>query len=283
VQFHGEDELYLCPADAKLSDRASLLPVSKIYQRLEKCQAGFKLMLVDACRNDPLSNLAKSAAGLKVESVSKPRRKEPPGGVMAFFSCSAGEQSYEGKELQHGVFFNYVIDALRCAADLDENGLVEVEEMMLHVRKRVPEYVRAKLNNEQRPEFQGKFRDGVLATVSKTKGVQLSGAFANPADLKTRNLSKPSEKTVEKATPRPVSQSDLKEADQLLKLAKVQVFDGEFEDAIEGCEKALRLARDDDGIAVRAYNQLSEVHAKIGNEDSSRQFRELAEKRSRKK
>ena len=37
VQFQGEDGSYFCPMDAKL----------------EKCGAGLKVLLVDACRNDP--------------------------------------------------------------------------------------------------------------------------------------------------------------------------------------------------------------------------------------
>ena len=45
-----------------------------------------------------------------------PRELVPPPtpkGVVALFSCSAKEKAYESDKLKHGVFFHYVIEALR--------------------------------------------------------------------------------------------------------------------------------------------------------------------------
>lgn len=60
VQFKGEAEPYFCPSDAKLTDRSTLLPLSWLYDRLRYdpetgvgCKPRRKLLLVDACRNDP--------------------------------------------------------------------------------------------------------------------------------------------------------------------------------------------------------------------------------------
>src|SRR3954453_21961891 len=45
VQFAGEKSTYFCPADAKLADRASLIPLDDVYKELEASNAGLKLLL----------------------------------------------------------------------------------------------------------------------------------------------------------------------------------------------------------------------------------------------
>ena len=46
VQFQGENESYFCPADARLADKSTLIPLSEIYKALENSRAGLKVLLV---------------------------------------------------------------------------------------------------------------------------------------------------------------------------------------------------------------------------------------------
>ena len=62
VQFQGENESYFCPADARLADRSTLIPLSEIYKALENSRAGLKVLLVNACRNDPQGRYQSSPA-----------------------------------------------------------------------------------------------------------------------------------------------------------------------------------------------------------------------------
>jgi uncharacterized caspase-like protein len=39
-----------------------------------------------------------------------------PEGIVALFSCSAGQQSYEHPDLDHGVFFYHVLEGWKGAA-----------------------------------------------------------------------------------------------------------------------------------------------------------------------
>ena len=80
VQFRGEKENYFCPADTDLDDekRKSLIAFSEIYQALEKTRARKRLLLVDACRNDPQSQLSRSLSKAKLESVTRPQITPPP-------------------------------------------------------------------------------------------------------------------------------------------------------------------------------------------------------------
>ncbi len=52
---------------------------------------------------------------MTLESVTRPTPVKPPGGVVAFFSCSEGEKAFEHAELKHGVFFHFVIEAMGAA------------------------------------------------------------------------------------------------------------------------------------------------------------------------
>lgn len=159
VQFKGMPEHYFCASDVKLANKQTLLPLSEVYDELEKCGAGMKVMFVDACRNDPLSSLARSGGNVEIESVTKPQKRQPAGGIAAFFSCSEGEQAFEHPELGHGVFFNFVIDGLRGGAAQQPGQPVTLPELEYFVKKRVSDYVRANLDGaRQMPEMHGKVR-----------------------------------------------------------------------------------------------------------------------------
>jgi uncharacterized caspase-like protein len=161
IQFQGDTENYFCPAGAKLDDKRTLLPLGEVYKALEKSPAGFKLLLVDACRNDPLSASAARRATVDVPSVTRPRKPVSPGGVAALFSCSEGELAFEHESLQHGVFFHFVIQGLQGEADLNHDLQVTMAELMEFVQLRVADFVRAEFKKRQMPELVGKLRSSV--------------------------------------------------------------------------------------------------------------------------
>ena len=120
VQFRGSDEVYFCPADARPDDKATLIPLNEVYQALAECEAQFKLLLSDACRNDPVVAVTRRAT-VNLESVTRPQLLKPPGGVAVLFSCSEGELAFENDTLKHGVFFHFVIQGLRGEADFNHD------------------------------------------------------------------------------------------------------------------------------------------------------------------
>jgi TPR repeat protein len=167
VQFKGEKNAYFCPANARLADRDTLISLEDVYQMLDACAARTKVLFVDACRNDPLSNRARSAREVELEPTGRRVAPVPPSGIAALFSCSATEQSYEDPELKQGVFFHYVIDGLSGKGDLDNDGDVSLAELEQHVTKSVQRYVRIELGKAQTPERRGEARGLIsLAKVS---------------------------------------------------------------------------------------------------------------------
>ena len=78
VPFRGDLESYFCSADAKLDDKSTLIALGAIYKALEKCSAGLKLLMVDACRNDPRSDTRGRCPGSSWRASpgrSRPRRR----------------------------------------------------------------------------------------------------------------------------------------------------------------------------------------------------------------
>ena len=176
VQFRGGESSYFCPMDAKLSDKSTLIALDEVYRDLQGSGAGVKVLLVDACRNEPQSDNSRSRSVVRLESVTRPQVKKPPGGVAALFSCSEGEKSYEDAELKHGVFCHFLIQGLKGAADLDRDGLVELEELARFAKKRVPDYVKDAFGPEvrQMPVLRGEIRGlPVLVSLARDRAPEV--------------------------------------------------------------------------------------------------------------
>jgi formylglycine-generating enzyme required for sulfatase activity len=164
VQFRGEDSAYFCPMDTKLKNRETLISLKEIYQQLEGCDAGTRLLLVDACRNDPQSDNSRSANEVKIESVTRPQTIQPPGGVAALFSCSSGQRAYESEKLKHGLFFHSIIEGLNGKADFRKSDPLTWSELVAWTKGEVPDLLADIYGDsvEQFPELVGSIRGRIL-------------------------------------------------------------------------------------------------------------------------
>jgi formylglycine-generating enzyme required for sulfatase activity len=147
-----KDDSFFCPADAQFSNIGSLLSLSQLVKDLDGCDAGVKLLLVDACRNDPGSGRNLNQDNLR-----------PPRGFAALFSCKSGERAFEHPKLGkgHGVFFHHVIEGLKGEAR-NKRGEVTWSSLADHVIDSVSEDVPkligggAKQTPEQKLNLTGK-------------------------------------------------------------------------------------------------------------------------------
>ncbi len=148
MQFERQPDAYFCPKDARpfKANTDSLVSMTTIYQQLESSFAGVRIVLVDACRNDP--DPARGRDGLNADNAPR-----PPRGVGALFSCSAGERSFEHEDLKHGVFFSCVLDGLGGKA-ADRNNQVTFDDLSKYVRIEVPKRMSSlKIGRDQSPNM----------------------------------------------------------------------------------------------------------------------------------
>ncbi|MCC7420677.1 MAG: SUMF1/EgtB/PvdO family nonheme iron enzyme [Planctomycetaceae bacterium] len=154
VQFKGDASSYYCPLDVDLEKKETLLPLGEVYEALKACPAKRKLLLVDACRNDPRTQVSRSRATVDLESITRPQKQSVPESVVAFFSCAEGQQSFEWPELKHGVFFYHVLDVWKKGVDGQKE--LTLDDMVYQTRKRTEAFARTTLEASQTPELHGK-------------------------------------------------------------------------------------------------------------------------------
>jgi hypothetical protein len=118
LQFKGERSAYFCPLDAQVSDKSTLIPLDGpggLYEMLAGCKAQRKLLIVNACRNDPLSD--HSQASTKLE-LADDYSETVPEGIAALYSCQKGQRSYyydvedkRTKGRERSLFYHHLIEA----------------------------------------------------------------------------------------------------------------------------------------------------------------------------
>src|SRR5262249_31477956 len=137
--------------------------------------AGSRLLLIDACRNDPGSS----------RNADTNAMPNPTKGTAALFSCKGGERAFETDKLGkgHGVFFHFVIEALRGEGKAqNKHGAVT-----RHVRDEVGDFVEEKIGQgaKQTPHLMANVEgDPILVLPSKEKVVKVEKEFTNSVGMK---------------------------------------------------------------------------------------------------
>ncbi|MEQ8791501.1 MAG: SUMF1/EgtB/PvdO family nonheme iron enzyme [Pirellulaceae bacterium] len=153
---HLDGKSYLCPTQANLAKPdETMVPVDMFYQQLRTCPADLKLMLVDACRDDPRPPGRRSATPLPDKQQFNTSFERPPEGIVLLSSCRAGQVSLEEEDFGHGVFMHYVLEALSGKGDKDGDGKVSLGELSRYAGKETKVYVARKFNEFQTPGLRG--------------------------------------------------------------------------------------------------------------------------------
>src|SRR5262249_52083886 len=87
AHLKATDKHYFCPTCTDLRDEKSLVAVDDVLTAFKASAAGSKVLLMDACRNDPTDG--RSGGGPEeLRSITRPVLPDLPGGTVALFSCS---------------------------------------------------------------------------------------------------------------------------------------------------------------------------------------------------
>jgi formylglycine-generating enzyme required for sulfatase activity/uncharacterized caspase-like protein len=145
---------YLCPAETRLSKPETLLPLEQVYRQLQACPAERKLLLVDACRNEPVDSGARAAEDDRVQEFARGLQEAPKGkGLLVLTSCSVGECSYEEPEWGHGIFTYYLMEGLGGAADVRGRGYVTMLDLYQYASDKTTTYVARVKREVQKPRL----------------------------------------------------------------------------------------------------------------------------------
>jgi len=176
-----------CPPEA---DRRNLpnttVSINDIRDHLGNSKASFKLLIVDACRdNNPFSaavetpqrnagartifvNNSTSNAnvlgfkGVTLESVDT---EAPLRNLTVFQSCSRGQLSWEDGKLNHGIFTHFIVEGLRGNA-ADKRGDITMDGLLTYAITETP-YHAESLQREQNPWRMGEGNNFILANIHR--------------------------------------------------------------------------------------------------------------------
>lgn len=142
-----------CTAGSSLANPAGMLPLTRVLALLNESPATTKILLVDACREVPggRAPARREAAPTDVPSVTN----RAGTATIAYFSCKAGEKSWEADDIRHGLFFDQVIKGLAGEADTYPDGQVTLGELHDHVERNMGFAAARYKGRQQSPHFKG--------------------------------------------------------------------------------------------------------------------------------
>jgi len=182
VHFGGKS--YLCPLEARLGEPETLVSMDVVYRRLRECDAALKLLLVDACREDPRPAGPKSQGPYEGTKQFAAELERPPRGILLLSSCAPGQISMEDKALGHGVFMHFLLEGLQGRADGDRNRRVSLLELYRYANRETKAYVARKYGGWQTPALKvddlvEDFEFGVPRRPPSDPGFPLAGEGAS--------------------------------------------------------------------------------------------------------
>lgn len=131
---------YIVTHDSDPQDLSrTALPMADIQKlvREDLTRAGRVLAFVDVCRSGTIGTIPRASI-LKVNSEID-QLSQTEGELFLFMASRPKEVSFEGPQYGggHGAFSFFLLEALNGAADLNNDGHVNISELVEHVRDRV--------------------------------------------------------------------------------------------------------------------------------------------------
>lgn len=147
---HGierEGQAFLLPSDSQVSNDVDLLEqtainVTQIKDRIKKIGVKQVLMILDACRNDPVgrANADNPLTPAYTKAFNFDLRNREVQAFATLYATEVGHRAYEYKEKKQGYFTFVLVEALRGGA-ANEKGEVTLASLVKYLQERVPKRV----------------------------------------------------------------------------------------------------------------------------------------------
>jgi hypothetical protein len=140
-------QAFLLPADSQVSNDVDLLEqtainVTQIKDRVKKIGVKQVLMILDACRNDPVgrANADNPLTTAYTRGFNFDLRNREVQAFATLYATEVGRRAYEYKEKKQGYFTWVLVEALRGGA-ANEKGEVTLAALVKYLQERVPKRV----------------------------------------------------------------------------------------------------------------------------------------------
>jgi hypothetical protein len=152
-------QAFLLPSDSQVSNDVDLLEqtainVTQIKDRVRKIGVKQVLMILDACRNDPVgrANADNPLTSAYTRGFNFDLRNREVQAFATLYATEVGHRAYEYKEKKQGYFTWVLVEALRGGA-ANEKGEVTLASLVKYLQERVPKRVLQDLGpgKEQKP------------------------------------------------------------------------------------------------------------------------------------
>jgi uncharacterized caspase-like protein len=131
-------------------EKTSLME-EELRDRLSEITASKKLLVLDTCKAGKLA-LAMNRGLSESSTLELLSRAVGTYVLAATTEIQNASEGYQG----HGLFSWVLLEGLRGSADLDGNGIVEVDELKLYVKREVPVLAQKRFGRRQLPVATGR-------------------------------------------------------------------------------------------------------------------------------
>jgi hypothetical protein len=182
-------QAFLLPSDAQVSNDVDLLEqtainVKQVKEKIQKTGVGQVLMILDACRNDPVgrANADNPLTAAYTRGFNFDVRNREVTAFATLYATAVGARAYEYKERKQGYFTWELVEALKGKA-ANEKGEVTLAGLVKYLQDNVPKRVLLDLGagKDQRP----------FAVVEGYKADELVLAVADPNSRSISNSAQP--------------------------------------------------------------------------------------------
>lgn len=156
---HGafcDGQTYFLTSDAEMVDYTSdSISLRQLRQKTNGIKARRRILIADACRNNPEQGKTGEGRGLNGTRDFGIRRKAPTAAPQTItwytlFACSQGELSQPCHEMRHGLFTRYILDGLSGKAR-SSDGSITLNGLNRYVTQAVINWCAANGKPAQRP------------------------------------------------------------------------------------------------------------------------------------
>lgn len=158
---------YLLPYDTDFDNfYASALSNSDFNKLLLSIKSKRLVVFMDSCYSGGVTE--KKARDVKI--VEDPYKKMAEGeGRLVIAASQPDQRSFEDENLGYGIFTYHLIEALKGAADSDNDGYVKAMEVYKYLSETVPETALRCAGGIQEPILRGDFKTDFVLTVNRKR------------------------------------------------------------------------------------------------------------------